>query len=172
MSNEIEKAAVEGEVMENLDGKLLLHPTKGMNARKTCCARCGAPMPEILLLGIHDSWDECDSCGKDYIGDRRAANTCCGTGTSISKGAHPESQPIPHGICEVCVAELQQHDEIVRGGGVYFQCEDCGKAGVIKRNDWTLEFKKSNDMAEDEAAGVTFTKETCPASCEAKAGAE
>lgn len=144
------------------EGKLMLHPEKGMNPRRTICARCNAPTPEILLLGVHDQWDECDRCDRQYIGDPKAARACCGTGKLNSKGSHPVNLPVPGAICETCENEMQQFDEVVKAGGLYFQCIDCGKAGVIKRNDWTLAFKKEMKMEEDEVAGVEFTQDDCP----------
>lgn len=39
----------------------------------------------------------------------------------------PASEP-----CDECKAEIEEHKQIVKDGGVYFKCAECGRDGVIK----------------------------------------
>lgn len=114
-----------------------LHPTLGVNARLTVCWQCGEAGQDLMLLGIRNFKDICSNCGTVHYGgankegfQRKCAK--CECYGPFNREMLTEFEKIPAGLCKKCQDEKDMHDSIVKAGGVYFRCKECGKHGVIK----------------------------------------
>lgn len=164
---------------------MILHKTKGLNPAMTYCRRCGGLGPELILLGSIDKVYKCVSCGASHIG-RPEGNTCMNHrqegDTSVPCRGHvsydrdiKDGERLPGGFCQACQDELAEHESVVvGGGGVYWECQACDAAGVIKPNDFTEAVReahakgicganKPDEHGKWMKVGVSFTKEECPA---------
>jgi len=65
----------------------------------------------------------------------------------------PSSEP-----CDKCQAELESHAEAVAAGGVYFQCEECGGSGVIKKSEFADNVRAHTGIKAPHPVGIAFSK--------------
>lgn len=135
---------------------ILLHPEKGLNPKMTCCYRCGKETNEILLLGISDYKHKC-KCGLDFIGKRKDKCPKCKT-FSTSSEVIGEFERIASGLCDDCKKEIETFKTIVEEGGVYWKCTGCGNHGVIKKNEFTDNLRKKQNIPIPNPVGVEFDK--------------
>ena len=134
-----------------------LDPEHGVNAHLTTCTRCGGEGRDLVLMGDKGWKCQCP-CGMTLYG----MSVCpkCGR-RDLPRTRLAEHERIPHGLCEVCVKELNElHTEIERGG-VAFHCETCGTEGVIKAGTLVAEdLRKKHGKPAPEAFGVRVS--ACP----------
>lgn len=67
-----------------------------------------------------------------------------------------EFERVPFGVCEACETELETYKQIVSDGGVYFECTECRRSGVIKASDFTREIRERNNIPAPNPIGVRF----------------
>jgi len=66
---------------------------------------------------------------------------------------------LPGGLCDACKEQIQ----IVKDGGVFFKCKDCGANGAIKKDaPLAKAVRKQMGIEAPEPCGVEFTKKDCP----------
>lgn len=140
---------------------LILHPEKGVNPRLTVCVRCGKENG-LILLGKWDRNFRCAACDTITIGAQRHKCDKCG-GTRGEMEPIDDNARVPSGLCTECEAEVKEHAAIVAAGGVYWQCEDCKRSGVIKPSPFANDVRKQHGLTNGEPCGVAFNKESCPA---------
>lgn len=155
-----------------MSGSITLHPKKGVNPHLTYCPRCGGEGRELVLLGNHDCKTLCEHCGTMNFGTRKGG-TCgkCGKKMYNSKTEEiGDHEKLPGSLCEKCEKEIEQHDQIVAEGGVYFRCRDCKKNGVIRKSDFADAVRRAHGLTEPKEdgafppCGVEFSQsEGCPA---------
>lgn len=141
---------------------ITLHPTRGVNPKLTYCPRCGGEANELLLIGNREYIRKCRGCGQMLIGfaTMEACPGCHDRGPhEVYKriGEHdklPASQP-----CDACKEEMKQHAEIVANGGVYWQCDECGRRGVIKaESPMSAAVRNQMKIEAPEPCGIKFEK--------------
>lgn len=148
---------------------LRLHSTLGVNPRLTVCRRCGGDGDELMLLGSQNTKCECAHCGVVFYGnpDGKARDICpkCGRAANwINRQELTPNERIPApDYCDKCKAELAEHKQIVAEGGIYWRCKDCGRAGVIRKNEFCDRVRERVKIAAPEPIGVEFSKADCPA---------
>ena len=147
-----------------IPSRLKLHPTKGVNPHIVVCYRCGGDTGELVLLGIHDSKDKCTGCGKLYIGTRKQAVACCEGSGGESLGHIQQWEKLPGGPCDDCNAEMEEHAEVVKAGGVYWRCEDCGRTGAIRHTSPFAQLVRDElGVKPPDPCIAGFSKNACPA---------
>ena len=138
---------------------LRLHKTKGLNPRLTYCPRCHGEGPEIILVGAHDGVYECTACGMMHIGKPKKGECAkCGSTVVFSRKLG-ENERLPGSLCKGCEEQIQ----VVRDGGIFFKCKDCGAIGAIKKNaELAKKVRERTGVEAPEPCGVEFNKGTCP----------
>lgn len=142
---------------------LPLHPEKGVNPRVTCCRNCGKDVG-VVLLGAHDGIYKCSDCGQMFIGPPDRRHPCKINHHSIQRtGKVEEHEKLPIEVCEECMQKEKECDQVVKEGGVYWKCEDCGSGGAIKASAPLAQaVRKQMNIDPPNPVGVTFTKDDCP----------
>jgi len=58
--------------------------------------------------------------------------------------------------CDKCMEEINHHADIVKNGGVYFKCLECGCDGVIKKSPFTDRVRAHTGIDVPNPVGVSF----------------
>ncbi len=139
----------------------------GMNPALTLCPRCKKNTTGVILPGAASLF-EC-SQGHKIVGRREGKCTLCGDPSEnwrlLERGIEASKHPIVGTeLCDGCKAELAEYEEIVRSGGVYWRCKDCGSSGVIKPNSTFCQMVRNQaGIQAPDPIGVEFSKEhDCP----------
>lgn len=139
---------------------LTLHKEKGVNPRMTTCRQCGKDVG-LVLLGVQDFCTTCPRCDVKLIGGGKCPH-CNEYGTD--RKPIGEHEKIPIEICNDCKKKNEECDEVVKSGGIYWRCVDCGSAGALKACSELAQAvrEKLNILAPD-PCGIEFSKEcNCP----------
>lgn len=136
-----------------------LHPKKGLNPHMLLCERCGEAYG-IAVIGNEDKIYQCESCEVFYLAARSKKCPGCGKRSGRFVKELHDYEPIVNGLCKNCEEELKHLTDLVREGGLFFKCENCGSEGVIKPSDTTKELKRNCGYSESEPLGVTIPE--CP----------
>ena len=147
------------------DGIIELHSTKGVNPYLTYCPRCGGESPVLVLIGRRTTVLTCIHCGTANIGSRRHEE--CGKCGERLDGAKAreleEHEKLPGALCEKCQKEIKEFEVIVKAGGVYFKCSDCGAQGIINGDtEFAKAVREHAKVSAPEPIGAAFTKDNCP----------
>lgn len=139
---------------------LQLHPKLGPNPHLTFCPRCGGDGPDLILIGARTAKRKCAGCGTLLIGNtlREPCGKCGDTGPHELIGHVEEHEKLPGSFCKSCEEEIKLHKAIVKDGGVYFRCQECGKQGVIRPNEFAAAVRKTHGLTNGEPCGVEFSK--------------
>jgi hypothetical protein len=143
-----------------------LHPTKGVNPHLTICAWCRKDL-SIALPGADDGVYECRSCNRTHLG--RHPETCpCGAGgygNFVKVRTLEEGEKLNIGeLCDDCLKKKKEHDAEVARGGIYWKCERCGSAGVIKAEaPISQNVRKQTGIEPPKPCGVKLDRADCPA---------
>ena len=144
-------------------GGIILHKTLGVNPRMTVCRYCGKDGDELMMLGIKNYKDICDSCGLVHYGGTQGRN-CQKCGGHCKRIELTDGEKVPAmGPCKECQKSLDEQNEEMKKGGVAFKCKDCGGEGMIKHDHpFCADFREKNNTPAPEPVGVEFSKENCP----------
>lgn len=148
------------------EDSIMLDPERGLNPGLTCCPRCGGEGNEIALVGLAKLW-KCGRCGAVHVEQgKRPPRKCqkCGHGLfsfveDFDGWKHKVAGSEP---CGRCKKELAKFIEIVKAGGVFWRCKDCGAEGVIRAGEFAELVRKKTEIEAPELCGVEFDKNDCP----------
>jgi hypothetical protein len=150
-----------------MSGSIHLHKEKGVNPKLTYCPRCGGDGRDLILIGTRENVFQCASC-KIHIFGHTTSEPCpkCqdrGPHTFVRK--IEDHEKLPGGLCESCEKETKLHEQVVAEGGIYFECSDCKKSGVIKVTAPLAGIVREKlGIKAPAPCGVQFTKaDGCPA---------
>jgi hypothetical protein len=161
---------------------ILLHPTTGVNPHLTYCTRCGGDVNMLMLLGNQNHVYKCRYCRKIGFGSPSGyPKDECPDGYSTSAGGFKhhdwefqreleDHEKLPGGLCDTCIAEIEEHKKIVAAGGIYWRCLKCKKEGVIRAgNEFVVSVRRAHKLDEPDTdgvykpCGVEFTEnDPCP----------
>jgi hypothetical protein len=139
---------------------ITLHPRLGFNPHMCYCPRCGGESPELMLIGNRTNVRECSGCKKELIGFM-SSERCptCGELAGAIIRTIGEHDKLPGGLCVACQEEVHKEEAIVKAGGVYFRCLECGKRGVIIASSRLAKgVRKTMKIAAPAPCGVEFGK--------------
>lgn len=75
----------------------------------------------------------------------------------ISEREVPREERLPiNDVCKLCQKEIADHTRIVEQGGVFWSCVQCGREGVIKKNEFTEVVRTNLTVPEPELVIVKF----------------
>lgn len=138
-----------------------LHKDKGLNPRIGVCECCGKDI-SVIMMGAHDKMYECRNCGTKLVG-RRDCPKCKTHIDPKPLGIFPERGKIPNGLCEQCEADVVMQNEVVKAGGIYWKCENCGRHGAIRAgHPLSKQIRNQMKIKAPNPVGVKFDKHTCP----------
>ena len=142
-----------------------LDPVKGVNPKLCYCPRCGGESPELVLVGKRDYVDICLKCNMHAFGGKPRGGKCpsCKTNVGWRRRKLEDGERLPGGPCKSCKDEIDEHDSIVRAGGVFWRCVDCKQGGVIRKNDFATAVRDEHGLTNGEPCGVEFSEVDCPA---------
>jgi rubrerythrin len=146
---------------------ILISKKHGVNPTITMCRLCGEETGEIMLLGECNEY-KCSACGSTTFGrmaDNKKKCPQCGSSRidMIASDVKAPMQLKSGGICEKCKAIDIEHAALVRQGGVYWRCQTCGSAGVIRPGTkFALMVRHTTQIVAPNPVGVDFTSEECP----------
>lgn len=151
-------------------GGIRLHKELGVNPRLTVCPQCGGDGPELLLLGATNKIYRCAECNTPHVG-RPKGGKCqkCGHCHVPFERELTSMERLPGSICDKCSELNERCAEMVRAGGIHWQCADCGSAGAIKaEHPLAIHVREQTGIAAPDPVGLEFTKEpqnglSCPA---------
>lgn len=147
-------------------GSVLMHPTKGINARPSECPQCGKDMG-VVMLGVNDHAGFCRTCAVLNIGirnDGKAKCRNCGN-NDLEMNLIPDNAKVPE-LCDQCVERASAMADMVAEGGCYFLCETCKAHGTFHkdtpiakdvRKQWLIQDKPS-----ESPPGAILTELNCP----------
>jgi len=150
-----------------MDKGIELHPTLGVNPRMTFCPRCGGDGPELVLVGRDNAKYTCPECGAVHLGrpdnvPEQLYRGCQKCGSRYDRGWErrelSEFEKLPGSLCADCEKEIEEHQELVAQGGVYWRCAECGKQGVIRAGDYASAVRESAKIAAPDPVGVEFER--------------
>lgn len=142
-----------------------LDPGEGLDPRLTYCPRCHGEGKGIAIGAIRKligPGGEVAYAQRDKVAQvRKAMYEKLQTNPQQIKVEKlgefekvPDSEP-----CDKCQQELQEFDEIVKAGGVYWNCVTCHLSGVIKASQFAESVRESAGVAPPNPVGVQF--ESC-----------
>lgn len=155
---------------------VLLSKKHGINPTLALCSRCGKETGEILLLGKCNEY-KCSTCGATTFGKMPHNKEKCSQCGSfqidmIAADVEAPKQLKSEGICEKCKALDIEHEALVRQGGIYWRCQTCGSAGVIRPGtEIALIVRHKTQIVAPNPVGVELTSEDCPV-CQTKENKE
>jgi len=133
----------------------------GIEPHLTFCTRCGGETQELTIgvvfeATLHDGRKLYYNRGQQ----RQALRSAKLDRSDVASTRHveeneklPASQP-----CKSCMDELKEHAEIVKAGGIYWKCGDCGQSGVIKKTKFADMIRKAHKIEAPKSCGVEFVK--------------
>lgn len=155
---------------------ILLSKKHGVNPSIALCSRCGEETGEIMLLGKCHEY-KCSACGATTYGIMAGKKKECPQCGSPKIDLIAADVQVPMNlksgeICEKCKALDMEHVALVRRGGVYWKCQTCGSAGVIRPGTpIALMVRHETQIVAPNPVGIEFTSENCPA-CQTKENKE
>lgn len=136
------------------------------------CPRCGGDSDEIIRPGRNDTVYKCFDCNKAFIGSppskKHHLKKCpiCNTFNNIVVKEYEIWDKLINlhicGKCEEEIAKIVEFSNVVKAGGVYWECCDCKNYGVILPNDFAKKVREEHGIFAPNPTGVIFTKENCP----------
>lgn len=147
---------------------ITLHPEKGVNPKLTTCWRCGADVG-VALPGAKDSIYTCTHGVRSYGGPpgrnpHQKMDCGCTSGQYKFDRKMHDHEKIPIEQCDDCTKEITEQGEVVKAGGIYFKCVDCGASGAIRaQNPLCTAVREQLKTPAPAPCGIEFNKETCPA---------
>lgn len=146
-----------------MSNNIILDKELGINCRMTICPRCGGDGGALAILGNKNYVATCTVCKAQVFGtSRRHKDKCpkCPNREFTTRRLY-DYEKIPV-ICGACEDELATFDKIIKEGGLPFKCSECGCSGVLRKSDFTDNFRKMafdaghiNDITD--VVGVNFT---------------
>jgi len=113
----------------------------GLEPRLCFCPRCGGDSPECLTIGAGIvkvvAGERAVYC---YGGEAFKALRELGRGAKIVP-LEPDER-VPGELCPRCQQELEEWDEIVLAGGLYWHCTECGAEGVLRPCDYARDVRE------------------------------
>lgn len=150
--------------MANHEPSITLSKDRGVNPRMTICVRCGKDTPTLALLGDGDYLHVCRSCNKTVLG-KKGSRKCpaCGAHALSMERRLDEYEKIPMGLCDECEAKDKEMHDVVKRGGVYWKCADCGSSGAIRAEAPLAKVvREQSGIKIPNPVGVEFSKNDCP----------
>jgi len=137
----------------------------GVNPSVVVCARCGKDTGELVLPGKVNRYS-CSNCKTKEIFLQHGSDGCPKCGKEAGRLTRMEGdvempRKISMGtICPDCV----EQKEIVKQGGVYWECKDCKSIGVVRAEaPLAQRVREINKVEPPAPCGIEFTKEDlCP----------
>lgn len=150
--------------MARHEPSITLSPDRGVNPRMTRCEGCGQDTPVLALLGDADYLHICRSCDKKILGKKNMRKCpLCGALALVADRRLDEYEKIPMGLCDACTAKNVEMGEVVKAGGVYWRCSDCGSTGAIRGEaDLAKAVRERANIQAPDPVGVEFSKQDCP----------
>jgi len=68
----------------------------------------------------------------------------------------PNERIISSQPCRKCIEHINEMEQIVKEGGVYFKCKECQQDGVIKKNKFTNRVREHTGIEAPDPCGVEF----------------
>jgi len=140
-----------------------LDKEKGVNPAVLRCEWCLKDYG-VALLGTGGFKRVCNSCGVTNVGKR--GQTHCGKCDSPDLGPESrmsESEPLVHGLCDECEEKRKRCEEMVRAGGIFFHCPNCGSQGALDPNTELAKAVRAQTGIEPPGpVGIEFDVEHCP----------
>ena len=143
-----------------------LSKDRGLNARLTTCTHCGKDGRELALIGSGDYLHDCRTCGAKVLGTKqmRKCPSCKEVGSLYVDRRLEDNEKLPMGLCEECENKSKEAEEIVKAGGIYWKCSDCGSSGAIRAESGMAKAVRAHTgVAPPKPTGIEFSKEEhCP----------
>ena len=140
-----------------------LSKAHGLNPAMALCSRCGKETGEIFLIGKCNRY-ECRACGRFTIGKHPiACMGCHSTDLILVETDIKAPRFSPGGLCPACKETLEQHNALVRQGGIFWRCQNCDACGVIRPGTpMALMIRHKLGIVAPAPCGVEFDDEDCP----------
>ena len=92
------------------------------------CAGCGSPVAATFQLSHTPSGRAyvCQSCRHWHLGFATTPKVCHACGH-----AELQEKELDRALCPTCTRKLEEGDEVVRKGGIYWSCSGCCSEGVL-----------------------------------------
>lgn len=152
-----------------MSGSIPISRKHGLRPVIATCPRCHKKTNDIVLVGDGKVFT-CRQCKQMMLAYHRPSEcSSCGS-KSLVRTPYDEELPVLGSLCDDCTKEAAEHAEVVRQGGVYWRCVDCGRHGAIKPSDFAELVREKCKIATPNPCGVEFTKTgnpSCPV-CGAK----
>lgn len=145
---------------------ILISKKHGVNPTMGICENCQEDTGEVICLGLTHKY-RCKSCGREVYGQlagyknskTRVCPSCQGHLTLVEKDVEAPRH-LPMGLCDKCQNEMM---EIVKSGGVFWKCKDCGSFGVIKpESPVAQDVRETTGIKAPGLVGVEVKKSQCP----------
>ncbi len=138
------------------DDMIPLDPEKGLDPHLTYCPRCGGEANELTIGAVRKAKlpnGQWVYASRNRLHEVRKELEKQYGYLNLKWEPLDEYEKVPASdVCDKCKEELATFDDVIKSGGVYFKCKECGATGVIKYNDGTKEFCD----AVRKTAGVPF----------------
>lgn len=113
---------------------IFIHDGTGKNKHNCFCPRCGSLTGKIVHFGPKEAVTTCPNCGT--INYAAKPNNTCGKCFRLMAGGSvrilKKKEKIPdQNVCSSCAQDIRDEQIIVRNGGLFFRCQECGKTGII-----------------------------------------
>lgn len=154
---------------------ITLHKERGVNPRLTICTWCHKDVG-LVLLGAREHIYRCTNCSQVSIGGRPGTpgNCVCPKcdrhDTYVQDRKIGEHEKINLGeLCDDCAKKRAEHEAEVAAGGIYWRCDVCHSAGVLRATaELSKDVRKKLGIEPPKPCGVAFDKETCPVCAQAE----
>jgi hypothetical protein len=151
------------------EGSIPISQKHGVNPALIICAQCGKETGALVLPGQVNRYS-CADCGEKNIFLHRAGDGCPNcknkhdrltrTATDVEMPRHIRNGD----LCDACAKKQEEMRAVVRDGGVYWKCKDCGSNGAIKADaKLAVHVRAEMKIQAPAPCGVEFCKEDfCP----------
>ena len=144
--------------------KINLSKEHGVNPTICQCERCGKETGAIVLAGKCNKY-ECQECGAEMFGQKKPAK-CSGCGGYLVISTDQDvaaPRYIRQGLCPDCEEEIAKQENLVRLGGIFWRCSECGSSGVIRPGtDMALMVRHKLGILTPAPCGIELTSGNCP----------
>jgi len=144
---------------------VILDPTRGANKRDLVCPRCSQKNGSVIL-GIREYAGICNACKMFNVGLSETDTACqvCKS-IDIKPKRVPPNMPLPK-LCDACLKELAGEAEVLKAGGIFWQCLACGSTGMLGGcHPLAIATRKQAGVVAPNPCGVKFDKTSCPVCC-------
>ena len=142
------------------DAMIPLHKERGLDPHLTRCPRCGGPSNDLTVGAITVAHVPGDP-------DSHITMWSTGQGEKVRRELHAkgidymirparDGEVLPGGPCDACQKEMDAHAAIVRSGGIYFKCDECGRRGVVKPSPFATAVREKADVKTPDPVGLAF----------------